>query len=62
VARDGVWFVPYPRRRDYGITIHARRWIEMTMAARFAGRLRLVRHCERGWDAHQDVWSYARMR
>jgi SAM-dependent methyltransferase len=58
VARDGACFVPYPDRRDYGITIHARRWVEATMRERFAGRLQLVHYSERGWDDHQDVWSY----
>jgi hypothetical protein len=23
-------------------------------------RLRLIRFAERGWDRHQDVWSYHR--
>ena len=60
VGRDGVCFLPYPRRSAYGITIHAREYVETLLARRYAPRLRLVRFAERGWDAHQDVWSVQR--
>lgn len=57
VWEAGVAFVPYRRRRAYGITIHTRRYIEREMASRPRG-LRLLAYRERGWDAHQDVWFY----
>lgn len=60
VAHRGVCFVPYRRRKDYGITIHAQRYIEGVMAQRYRGTLRFGRFKERGWDGHQDVWSYCR--
>jgi len=35
-----------------------RRHVERIMEAVGGTRLRLVRFAERGWDRHQDVWSY----
>jgi SAM-dependent methyltransferase len=62
VAATGIYFLPYARARsrDYGITIHARAFVEVSMRERFARELTLVRFAERGWDKHQDVWSYQR--
>jgi len=59
LERDGVAFVPYPSRRDYGVTLHARERLADDLAAAFPD-LTLLRFAERGWDAHQDVWSYRR--
>lgn len=61
VSVDGVSFVPYRRRRGYGIVIHDERWIRRTMEQREHESLRLVRFAPRGWDAHQDVWSFERV-
>jgi SAM-dependent methyltransferase len=61
LATDGIAFVPYPRRRDYGITLHARSYVERMMSDRFASTLVFLRFKERGWNAHQDVWSYQRV-
>jgi SAM-dependent methyltransferase len=58
VARVGHAFRPYPGRRDYGVAIHGRAYVERLMTGLFAGRLRCVRFAERGWDRHQDVWTY----
>jgi SAM-dependent methyltransferase len=57
IAERGIAFVPYPRSRDYGITIHAGSYVETLMRTSFPD-LTLVRREERGWDNHQDVWSY----
>jgi SAM-dependent methyltransferase len=58
VAQVGHAFQPYPGRRDYGVAIHGRAYVERLMTRLFAGRLRCVRFAERGWDRHQDVWTY----
>ena len=60
LGADGVAFVPYRRRRTYGITLHTQRYVEQVMSERFAPGLVLLRFKERGWNAHQDVWSYQR--
>jgi SAM-dependent methyltransferase len=62
VQRDGAAFVPYRGQPDYGITIFTPRAVE-TLVERLnetGADLRLVRFAERGWDRHQDVWSYQR--
>jgi SAM-dependent methyltransferase len=56
----GAGWVPYPRHRGYGITIHDRAALEARLADALGDSLRLVRFAERGWDAHQDVWTYQR--
>jgi len=60
LAENGVGFVPYRRWAVYGITLHARRYVERVMSERFAPGIVLLRFKERGWTAHQDVWSYVR--
>jgi SAM-dependent methyltransferase len=60
VGRTGVCFRPYRWRRHYGITIHARSYVEHVVAGPLGRYLELVRFKERGWDAHQDVWSCCR--
>ena len=57
IAERGIGFVPYPRSKDYGITIQPRSYVETLMRTHFPG-LTLVRAQERGWDNHQDVWPY----
>ena len=56
VAREGVAYAPYQGQRGYGITIHARSYVEAALAERFGGHLEVVRFAERGWDDHH-VWS-----
>ena len=58
VRTTGTCFVPYPRHTGYGVAIHARSWVAGLVRARFGSRLRPVRFVERGWDRHQDVWTY----
>lgn len=53
----GVGFSTYPHKRGYGITLHAASYVERLMQQRFP-HLRRVRFAPRGWDNHQDVWSY----
>ena len=53
-------FSPYARSARYGVALHARSFIEAEMRVRHGGHLDLVRFSERGWDRHQDVWSYRR--
>lgn len=62
VERTGIHFVPYRRvgKPDYGITIHAKWFIEKAMAEQFMNTTTFVRFEERGWDRHQDVWTYQR--
>jgi hypothetical protein len=50
--------VPYRRWRRYGITILTGGPVEPIMQDVGGTRLRLIRFAERGWDRHQDVWSY----
>jgi hypothetical protein len=61
VATDGAAFQPYRGRTDYGIVIHDEEWLRQTVDARERGRVRLIRFARRGWDAHQDVWSFERL-
>jgi len=61
VTHRGVCFVPYRRKKDYGITIHAKSYIDDVMAQRYRGTLKFARFKERGWDAHQGMWSYSRL-
>jgi SAM-dependent methyltransferase len=62
VARAGSHFVPYRGRRDYGITILTPRAVETIVLPDVTPALTLVRFAERGWDRHQDVWAYQRVR
>ena len=58
VAKLGICFRPYNGDDHYGVTLHARSYIEQLMATRFGARVALVRFVERGWDNHQDVWTF----
>jgi SAM-dependent methyltransferase len=58
LAEQGHHFSPYARSARYGVALHARRFIEAEIRARHGGHLELVRFSERGWDRHQDVWTY----
>jgi SAM-dependent methyltransferase len=58
MADGGTCFMPYPNQCDYGVTLHARSYIERMMAELFGQQFSPVRFAERGWDRHQDVWTY----
>jgi SAM-dependent methyltransferase len=57
-ARDGYCHTPYQPGGYYGMAIYSEDYLKRTMAERFPGRVRLARFAARGWDHHQDVWSY----
>lgn len=57
-ARDGWCHTPYKPGGYYGMAIYSEDYIKKTMAGRFPGQVRLARFAARGWDNHQDVWSY----
>jgi SAM-dependent methyltransferase len=61
VQRGEGYFAPYRGKRDYGITILSRRLVAELVETTLGDRLRFVRFAERGWDRHQDVWSYQRV-
>lgn len=63
VTGSGMCFRRYAGlRHDWGLTIHARRWIDGVLAdePKLARRTRLLAFEPRGWDAHQDVWALQR--
>ncbi len=62
VRRAGAWFVPYAGTPDYGITIHAHGFLRDALTQAHGAELAPVRFVERGWDRHQDVWTYQRQR
>jgi SAM-dependent methyltransferase len=61
-AASGAAYVPYRRKREYGITLHSREQLTDDIRRRFLDRVSLLRFAERGWDSHQDVWTYQRRR
>jgi SAM-dependent methyltransferase len=63
VAGEGIAYAPYYPENDptYGITLYRRDRLETRMAEKFAGRLKLVRFADRGWDNHQDVWAFQKL-
>jgi hypothetical protein len=50
--------VPYPGADRYGIAIQSRSWIDRLVERTFGTDLSLLRFAERGWNGHQDVWTY----
>lgn len=60
LSRQGACFLPYDGHADYGITLHVVQSLRCALDERLGTRLRLLRVAERAWDAHQDVWMYAR--
>jgi len=58
VLTTGACFVPYHRQTRYGVAIHARSWVAGLVSTRYGDRLQPLRFVERGWDRHQDVWTY----
>jgi SAM-dependent methyltransferase len=61
VSEEGACFAPYKGNTGYGIAILSRRYVEAQVRECFGDQLSLERMQERGWDAHQDVWSYRRV-
>jgi len=58
VRRVGMCFMPYVRQTDYGVTIHAQSYVTKLVRERFGQALHQIRFAERGWDRHQDVWTF----
>ena len=61
VTRHGFAFRPYSTGpRDYGLSIHAKAYVEATIAGDpvLASALRLLYFARRGWDDHHDVWAF----
>lgn len=61
LAARGVAFAPYPSHDAYGVTLHDRDRLADELATAFP-ELALLHFAERGWDRHQDVWTYQRRR
>jgi SAM-dependent methyltransferase len=59
-AREGWCHAAYRPGTYYGMAIYSEAYLRRAMEEHFPGRMRLVRHAARGWDNHQDVWSYQR--
>jgi hypothetical protein len=45
---------------DWGITLHARAWVEDAVRDVSGGALTPLGFRPRGWDDHQDVFSFRR--
>jgi SAM-dependent methyltransferase len=58
IGESGTAYVPYPGQPAYGITLHASDKLAGDITARLGDRVSLLRFAERGWDRHQDVWTY----
>ncbi len=54
----GYGFEDYPGEKDYGVSLTSPDWIRARV--RELGGLREVYFKERGWDNHQDVFSFVR--
>ncbi len=57
-ALNGHCHSPYKPGGYYGMAIYSEAFLKSEMADRFPGQVKLVRYAPRGWDNHQDVWSY----
>ena len=58
----GAAFLPYyAHEPDYGITLLAPAYVRAALPEDGDPPIRLLRHAERGWDNHQDVWSFQRL-
>jgi SAM-dependent methyltransferase len=61
MAREAAAYLPYfAHEPNYGITFLSPQYVRWAMGEAAGGKLRELRHAERGWDAHQDVWSFQR--
>ncbi len=61
LEREGHAFLPYPGESHYGIALHRQDFLEKLVVERFARGVQLVRFQARGWDRHQDVWSFQKV-
>ena len=61
MARRGMHFAPYDGASDWGITLHSRDYVENAVHEQFGGNLTLLKFQRRGWDDHQDVFSFRRV-
>lgn len=59
--KDGYCYIPYKPSGRYGFSIFSKEYVEKIMTENFSGRVTLDRFKERGWDNHQDVWSYRKV-
>lgn len=53
----GSWHLPYGEG-SYGVTLHSVPYLREMMSHTHGDALRCIRFSERGWDKHQDVWTY----
>jgi SAM-dependent methyltransferase len=60
LKEQGAGFIPYRRYARYGITLHTQRHLQRVMSDLCGSHLELIQFSERGWNAHQDVWSFHR--
>jgi SAM-dependent methyltransferase len=62
LAERGICFLRYRHLHgdDYGVTWHAREYIEATMGELHGGRLDLMLFDPHGLDGHQDVFAFRR--
>jgi trans-aconitate methyltransferase len=58
LKEQGACFTPYRRYATYGITLHAQRYLERIVSDIFGSRLESIQFSERGWNGHQDLWSF----
>lgn len=61
MASRGMHFAPYDGSTDWGITLHSRDYIEKAVHDLFGGNLTQLGFRRRGWDDHQDVFSFRRL-
>jgi SAM-dependent methyltransferase len=60
-AKKGTAYLPYfETAPDYGIALLSEAFVKGEMARRCGPQIEFLRCAERGWDAHQDVWSFRR--
>lgn len=58
---NGFYFIPYEGSNDYGISLTPENYIYKCAENISKGNLKLLMFKHRGWDNHQDVYSYKRI-
>ena len=61
LLREGVCYIARDPLGYYGTTLHSTPYIKKLLHEKFSKALRFVRFSKRGWDNHQDVWSYQKI-
>lgn len=61
LKKQGYFFTPYDHSQNYGISICTKDYVENLAKQLFGERLRLLRYQYRGWDNHQDVYSFQKI-